>query len=45
MKYFLVLVLLSEGIISNAALSGIPNPDKSTFGSGKGLRFTVRTGE
>jgi len=36
MNYLLVFVLLSNGIVSYAALMGIPNPAKAKNGFGNG---------
>jgi len=41
MNYLLVFVLLSSGIVSYAALMGIPNPAKAKHGFGNGKFLTA----
>lgn len=43
MNYLLVFVLLSSGIVSYAALMGIPNPAKARNGFGNGKILVSKT--
>ena len=43
MNYLMVFVLLSNGILSYAALMGIPNPAKAKHGFGNGKILVSKT--